>query len=248
MSKVDKIIEMMEEWERLPLALVTMLGPWLTPIMPAYFVSVAIHVHLKAPPVVSVIAGVILEVVGIAGISIATRSYMWNKSKLKTDEEAPFPVAVAATGLYFITTMLLTVILEFAPSLAKVAPGLFVLMAGSSGLILVLSYMQKDRERKAVEAKQERSKTSRARRDRGRDNAGTQGADFGALTGTDTRDRAKSILAERPGISGSELGRLLGKDTSLGRRLKRELVPELNGTQEPVTSNDLANGSQEAGE
>jgi len=240
MSKVDKIISAMEEWERLPLAVVTMLGPWLTPIMPAYFVAVAIHTHLDAPKPVSVIAGVILEVVGIAGISIATRSYMWNKSKLKSDKEAPFLVAVAATGLYFVTTMLLTVILEFAPNLAKIAPGLFVLMAVSSGLILVLSYMQKEREREAAEAKQERSKNKRARRDKGRDTTGTQPADFGALTGTGTRDRAREILAVRPGISGSELGRTLGKDESLGRRLKRELVPE------PVTATGHANGAGEA--
>ncbi len=237
MSKVDKIIKAMEEWERLPLALVTMLGPWLTPIMPAYFVSVAIHTHLKAPIWVSVVAGIILEVVGIAGISIATRSYIWNKSKLKTDEEAPFPVAVAATSLYFVTTMLLTVILEFAPDFAKVAPGLFVLMAVSSGLILVLSYMQKERERKAIEAKQERSKTNRAKRDTKRDIGGTTSPDFSGLVGASTRDRARELLAERPGISGSELGRLLGKHTSLGRRLKRELVPEINAR---------INGNQEA--
>lgn len=235
-SKIDEIIAQMEDWERLPLAVVTMLGPWLTPIMPAYFVSVAIHVHLKAPIPVSVLAGIILEVVGIAGIAITTRSYMWNKSKLKTDEEAPFWVAMAATGLYFVTTMLLTVILEFAPDLAKVAPGLFVLMAVSSGLILVLSFMQKDRERKAVEAKQDRRKTSREKRDKGRDIGGTI-PDFSGLVGTSTRERAWAILAERPAISGSDLGRQLGKDVSLGRRLKREYKQQ----RETISANGVNN-------
>lgn len=44
-------------------------------------------------------------------------------------------------------------------------------------------------------------------------------------TGEDTRDRARQILAERSDISGAELGRLLGRSESLGRQLKRELLP-----------------------
>ncbi|MBN1220297.1 MAG: DUF2637 domain-containing protein [Anaerolineae bacterium] len=43
--------------------------------------------------------------------------------------------------------------------------------------------------------------------------------------GDDTRDRARAILAERPGISGAALGRELGRSDSLGRKLKRELSP-----------------------
>lgn len=38
-------------------------------------------------------------------------------------------------------------------------------------------------------------------------------------------ERARQILAQRSDISGSELGRLLGRSESLGRRLKQQLVP-----------------------
>lgn len=47
--------------------------------------------------------------------------------------------------------------------------------------------------------------------------------------GDDTRAAAMEILHERPGISGAELGRLLGRSDTLARRLKRELLPALNG-------------------
>jgi len=40
----------------------------------------------------------------------------------------------------------------------------------------------------------------------------------------ETVDRAKAILAERPAIDGSELGRMLGRSDSLGRRLKKVLA------------------------
>lgn len=46
-----------------------------------------------------------------------------------------------------------------------------------------------------------------------------------AQTSPDLYDAARRIMAERgPEITGSELGRLLGKSESLGRRLKRELT------------------------
>lgn len=38
-------------------------------------------------------------------------------------------------------------------------------------------------------------------------------------------ERARQILAQRSDISGSELGRLLGRSESLGRRLKQQLAP-----------------------
>ena len=42
-------------------------------------------------------------------------------------------------------------------------------------------------------------------------------------------------MAERPAVSGSELGRLLGKSERLGRKLKAELLPELGGNgAEPI--------------
>ncbi|GIK37605.1 MAG: hypothetical protein BroJett011_14380 [Chloroflexota bacterium] len=40
-------------------------------------------------------------------------------------------------------------------------------------------------------------------------------------------ERARSILAQRSDISGSELGRLLGRSASLGRRLKQQLAPTI---------------------
>lgn len=45
----------------------------------------------------------------------------------------------------------------------------------------------------------------------------------------ETRQQAMDILTERSDISGAELARLLGKSDTLARRLKRELLPVLNG-------------------
>jgi Skp family chaperone for outer membrane proteins len=53
----------------------------------------------------------------------------------------------------------------------------------------------------------------------------------------DTRKRARAILTERGDISGAELGRALGKSDSLGRKLKRELWPEISATPGNATDN-----------
>jgi hypothetical protein len=50
------------------------------------------------------------------------------------------------------------------------------------------------------------------------------------VTSDVTRERANEILAERPDISGAELGRMLDRSESLGRKLKRELIP-VNGNE-----------------
>jgi hypothetical protein len=47
--------------------------------------------------------------------------------------------------------------------------------------------------------------------------------------GDETRAQAAQILGDDPDITGGELGRKLGKAASTGRRLKRELAPQLNG-------------------
>lgn len=220
---IETIIKTLEDWERLPLAIVTMAGPWLTPLIPAYFVAVAIQTYLKAPLLMAVIAGLVLEVVGIAGIANATRTYLWNCNKRKTDEAAPLGLSIAAVSVYFFTALLLTVVLELFENLAPIAPGMFIILSVSSGLILVLSAMQRRREQlvKIEKAERKQKRTSKAAKMSGQMSEKWPGI------GRSTKDKAIVILQDRPGISGAELGRLLGKADRTGRRLREELLPQL---------------------
>lgn len=232
-SKVDRIIRFLEDWERLPLALVTMAGPWLTPLVPAYFVAVAINKHLNAPMYVSVIAGIILELVGIAGIAITTRSYVWNQNRRKTDEPAQFSLSLVAVCIYFATALLLTVLLEFRADLAKIAPGMFVIMAVSSGLILVLAGLQNQREKKVYQEKQVRREQKRVKSGNQSGKIPGNNDDLETLTSGNTKEKALNILAQRPDITGADLGRELGRSESLGRKLKAELLPLLDKVEQP---------------
>ncbi len=231
-SKVDSIILFLEDWERLPLALVTMAGPWLTPLVPAYFVAVAINRHLNAPISISIIAGLILELVGIAGIAISTRSYVWNQNKRKTDPSAQFTLSLVAVVIYFATALLLTVLLEFRADLAKIAPGMFVIMAVSSGLILVLSGLQNQRQKEVRLGKQQKKIDQKRERELDKiipvpsGNVSVQNGNIKAVSTGNTKEQAGIILAQSPNISGADLGRELGKSESLGRKLKAKIVNE----------------------
>ena len=221
---VDKVIGILEDWERLPLAIVAMAGPWLTPLVTAYFVAMAIHNYLNAPPVVAVCAGIVLEVVGIAGIANATRAYMWNKTKRKTDKEAPLWLSIGAVAVYFFTALLLTVVLEVWEELAPFAPGMFIILSVSSGLILVLSSIQRRLERDVTLVKEKR-KTKRKSSGNG---AGNDAPEIPEVSHS-TKDRARKILAKTPTIAGAELGRRLGRSERLGRLVKNEILAELSG-------------------
>lgn len=218
---IEQLIRTLEEWERLPLALVTMAGPWLTPLVPAYFVAVSIQRYLNAPGIVAVISGLVLEVVGIAGIANATRAYLWNRNKRKSDEAAPLWLSIAAVGVYFLTALLLTVVLEVWGELAPIAPGMFIVLSVSSGLILVLSSMQRRREQMVRQEKLERKRN----RTQNRTSKSDKMSDKWRITSRTTKALAMDILQQQSDISGAELGRQLGKSERTGLRLKEELLP-----------------------
>lgn len=65
-----------------------------------------------------------------------------------------------------------------------------------------------------------------------------------AQTTDATIEQARAILAERGDtVSGAELGRLLGKSESLGRRLRRDLLPTVTMNDNESSTHSSSNGS-----
>ncbi len=145
--RVERIISFFDQWETLPLALATKFGPWLTPFVPALFVQRAMVKHMQTPPAWGWLAAVSLEVVGIAAIKSLLRAYTWERERRKTDPPAPIAWNALAAVIYFATAFLLVLVLEFWPEAAKAAPASFVVLSGTSALILALADDQKRRER-----------------------------------------------------------------------------------------------------
>lgn len=231
----------LDRLERFALVLVARLGPWLSPIPPAYFIAKAAEKHLEAGRWIAVVMAVVVEVVGIATIHTALTAYTWNREKRQKDPAAPLNLGIILSVSYLVIGILLAVLLELDPKrLAPVAIGAFFVLAAIAYLTLAMMADQTKREAETAEARaQEKAEREGKRNKR---NTGTEPEQAAirpvllpVITGTlpevttATRDQAEVILTERPDIPGAELGRLLGKSDSLGRRLKREFAVSRNG-------------------
>jgi hypothetical protein len=213
--------------ENFLIILVSRIAPWAAPLAPAYLVAQAMTDHFNAPLAIGIAVGITLEAVGVASahITLEMHNYNTDPARVKDDPDAPLWLGIVATSVYFITGIVLTVLLEVVPESIKFAPALFFVLAGVAYIDLTLISGHARRMKQVAEAKEGRKKSGT----KAEHKPGTV-----AEISPATRDQARRILAERSDISGSELGRALGRSPSLGRRLKRELVPANNGN-EPAT-------------
>lgn len=232
-SLTEGAVFLVDNVERLAIVIISRIAPWAAPLAPAYLVAKTVQKHFDTPIAIAVAVGVTLEAVGIASTHITLEMYQYNQTKRKSDPEAPFSVGMLVTSVYFIVGFSLTVLLEVVPNLVIIAPAAFFLLAIVAYITLALMSGHARRVQSIDQEKQERN-TAR------RNKSGTQPEQDWAEPSSATRERAMQILAERPGISGSELGRQLGRSERLGRRLKTELETELptNGNEpapEPIS-------------
>jgi hypothetical protein len=219
-ASTEGVVFLIDNVERLAIVIVSRAAPWAAPLAPAYLVATAVQKHFDTPLWVAVAVGVTLEAVGIASTHITMEMYQYNQTKRQSDPKAPFDVGLAATIVYFLVGISLTVVLEIFPETVIIAPAAFFLLAIVAYITLALMSGHARRTQGIEQEKQDKKK---------RHQSGTRTATrTGTWTaiGTATRDQARAIMAERPAISGSELGRQLGRSERLGRRLKTELEAE----------------------
>ncbi len=135
--------------------------PWCSPLPTAYLTARATVRHLSWPNAMGLVAGLIIEGLGLASVATALELREYNatrrkypaewtaeqrrKSKMKVDPPAPFALAVVLVGLYFVSVTALTVALDTTPRLAVYAPLLFPLL--SLGGVTVLALRANHRRR-----------------------------------------------------------------------------------------------------
>jgi hypothetical protein len=131
-------------------------SPWLAPVPSAFFVTRAAMIHLNVPIIVSVVIGMVIESLGITSINTWLRLTNWNNTKRKSDPPAPVWVAAGLGLFYFISVVILTVVLEISPNLSIFAPVIFPLLAVVGAFNLSLISFQNHRELTVKTEKEER--------------------------------------------------------------------------------------------
>lgn len=105
------------------------IGPWITPLPSAALVANAVVQDLHWNPALGWITAAIIESLGLTTVSTSLQLWDYNAGKRKADPGAPFMLAAALVGVYLISTIGLTVLLDIFPELGRYAPALFPLLA-----------------------------------------------------------------------------------------------------------------------
>lgn len=124
-----KIESYLQNIEQTAVDVLSTLAPWLGPIPSAYLVGQACLIHLSWHWSVALVAAIAIEAIGVVSVILALQCHEWNAARTQKDAEAPYLLAVALVVVYFVITVLLTIFLDVAPTLAKFAPAVFPLLA-----------------------------------------------------------------------------------------------------------------------
>ncbi len=127
--------------------------PLLAPVPTAWLVGVATNTVLHFPIPVAVVAALIIEGLGFVAVNTAIQMRDFNR-RLKADEvkqkmHAPVGQAYAATILYMLVALSMTVLLHVFPTLVGWAPIPFILMTVAGAWLFALrsDFDEKVRER-----------------------------------------------------------------------------------------------------
>lgn len=143
------------------------LVPWLAPIPSAALVASATYVHLQWPVWVAVIAGIVIEGLGLTSTSTALTLWDWNARRPEGEPRAPFWISVLMVAVYFLATIGLTVVLNVDNGLTAVAPAIFPILAIVATVNIALRSQHKHRlERIAESDRLAREEAERAEAER----------------------------------------------------------------------------------
>jgi len=115
-------------------------APWLAPSIPAYLVYQNTSDKLGIPFPFNLFAAIAVETLGLASVHTALEFWRWNGEKRKSDNTAPFVVAVAATMFYMVVVLTVNAVLDYTVTLyAQIfAKALLSLLSLDAALIVAL--------------------------------------------------------------------------------------------------------------
>jgi len=239
-ANVQPIDALLGAGEAVALAFTTRLANWFSTIPTVMLTSRAIADTFSLSPDLSVITSISLEIVGQSVVSVWFNAKAWNNGKRKSDPALDEKLPLALIAAYFATDFALVAIQVLPRALAGNTSNFVGLAFPVMGMVTLLAtncrvkLFQVEQEVAVSDAERVAQKAALA----------ALAAQKAALeaepmrhepelahddTGNGTLALARIIMEKQPTISGSELGRQLGKSERMGRKLKAELMPVISG-------------------
>jgi hypothetical protein len=128
------------------------LVPWLAPIPSAVLVANATLKHLGWSQPVAIVAGLIIEGLGLTSTSTALTLWDWNARRPANEPKAPFWLSALMVGVYLVSTIGLTVVLDMDTALVHIAPAVFPILALVGTINIALRQQHKNRLARISEA------------------------------------------------------------------------------------------------
>lgn len=191
-------------------------APWLAPLPSAWFVGSASFELLRVPWWVAVSIALVVESLGLTLSHTLLTFYSWNQKRMRKEFKAPTWLAGLFVGVYFVTTVGLTVVLKIVPTLALYAPAIFPVLAltGTVQLVMLVQHERRMSDYQADKAEKKRSRQATPRKEPvQRLVKGRERSQFlsDARSGTVTPDQ----------MTGEAIATAYGVSGATGRRWKR---------------------------
>ncbi len=119
-------IHLLETLEEMALATIARIVPWLIPIAPAWAIKTSVETYLEIDPTIALLMALAFEGMGIYTSHVAFLCWTWNKSRNKTDGEAPFMLMKWLLSAYLVVGLVLVILIKVYPPSTIVAPAFFL--------------------------------------------------------------------------------------------------------------------------
>jgi hypothetical protein len=225
----QRTIDLLDDLERVALALVARIGPWLSPVAPAYAVHRAAVAELGYPRAVAWLMAAAIEAAGVSAFHVTLRLWAWNQERPEGSPSAPTAWGVGLIAVYLIVGIGLAVVVGLLPQLVPFAPASFFVLAGVGYAVLALMSDQARREALAkVEAKvkaEAEAKAEAERRDREQAEAEAVAQEEAERKAQGLASKAFWATVRERGIGRAEAQRVLA-ETGGEYRVALEALPE----------------------
>jgi uncharacterized membrane protein YidH (DUF202 family) len=217
--------------ESIALTIVSRLASWAASIPNVLMVSRSAVSVFDVEQGIALTIAISLELIGQSLTAHWRKCKNWNASKRKADLSVNVRLALGLMVAYFVIDVILVFCLALATYSTSKDPQIFLSMAYPAiGIVTAiitneraaLFRMQKARQIEKQDRAEKRNKKTAP------DIAPVQIADV------PFEDRARSVLAAQPEMSGAALASTLGCSGGYARRLKREIQGNGNGHKTPV--------------
>jgi hypothetical protein len=146
MVKTQRLLDVFNNAEQVLLGVVARLGPWLSPVAPAFSVYLAARDVLGWPPVIAALMAVAVESAGVSAFHLSLRLSSWNAERPEGAAVAPAWAGPVLVVVYLIVGITVAVVIGLVPRLIPFVPGLFFVLAGVGYGVLALMADQSRRE------------------------------------------------------------------------------------------------------